>query len=186
MANKESQRVFSDDNRIYIIGEFDEEMENGLVWYITKKIKELKDRKDAELEVYINSPGGNGYLLVHLVELLEQAKREGITVKTIVTGHAYSCGSLLAVVGTPGHRYISKYGEHLLHYGSFDGGRKYTPMQIDRDSARWKRWTKQLLKHYEKYAEVPDLEEHMKDDNFWVQASDCIKWKLADKYIEEL
>lgn len=180
------ERVFSDGNKFYITGEFDEEMEKGVIWSLTKKINDLKSQKNAVIELYISSVGGNGYILAHIVELVELAKRNDITVRTIVTSHAYSCGSLLAVTGTKGERYISRYAEHLVHYGQFDGYRKSTPLQIEKDAARWKRWAKLLFEHYQKYSAIPDLTEHLKDDNYWIPADKCIKWGLADKYMDEL
>jgi len=181
-----TDRVFADENRFYVLGEFDEDLENGLVWALTKKIEELKSKKDASIDVYINSYGGDAYLCLHLVELFEIAKRNDITVRTIVPAVALSAGSMLAVAGTKGERYIAKNAEHLVHYGQFDGSRKTTPLQIDRTSERWKRWTKTLIRHYQTYAEIPDLEEHLKDDDFWIESGKCIKWKLADKYMSDL
>lgn len=179
-------RVFQDGDNFYVLGVFDDEMENGLVWALTAKINELKSKRDASITVYINSPGGSGPLVMHLVGLFEVAKRHNITVRTVVTDMAYSCGSILAVAGSEGERYINRTAEHLVHYGQFDGWRKTTPLQIERGSERWKRWTKTLLGHYEKYAKIPDLAEHMKDDDFFIPADKCIKWGLADKYMEEL
>jgi len=37
--------------------------------------------------------------------------------------------------------------------------------------------------NYKKYAEVSKIEEKMKDDSFFIYAKDCIKFKLAGKYI---
>lgn len=177
---------YVDDNRFYILGEFNDSLRDGLIVPLTKKINDLSRVREASIEIYINSNGGDGYLCMHLVELLELAKRRGITVKTIVPAIALSSGSILAVAGSVGHRYISRSAEHLVHYGQFDGYRKQTPLQIDRGTARWKRWTKTILNHYQKYAAVPDLEEHIKDDDFWIPADKCIKWGLADKFMEEL
>lgn len=153
---------------------------------MTKKIQELSTLKESSIEVYINSYGGLTDVCFHIVALVEMAKAKGITVKTIVVGSAYSAGSMLAITGTKGHRYIDKNAEHLIHYGEFDGYRKSTPTQVDRGSARFKRHALNLLNHYKKYSNVPDLEEHIKDDFFWIDAKSCIKWKLADKYMEQL
>lgn len=185
--NQQTPNKYHDGNKFFILGEFDDELQEGIIIPLTKKIEELSRQRDPQpIEIWINSNGGNGWLCMHLCHLVELAKTKGIIVKTIVTQVALSSGSILAVTGTKGHRYISKTAEHLIHYGQFDGYRKTTPLQIERDSDHFRRWTKTLLKHYQTYAEVPDLEEHMKDDNFWIEASKAIKWGLADKYMEEL
>lgn len=179
-------RVFQDGENFYVLGVFDDEMENGLVWALTAKINELKSKRDASITVYINSPGGSGPLVMHLVGLFELAKRNNIIVRTVVTDMAYSAGSMLAVAGSKGERFINRTAEHLVHYGQFDGFRKTTPLQIERGADRWKRWTKTMVNHYKAYATIPDLEEKIKDDHFWIPSSKCIKWGLADKYMEEL
>jgi ATP-dependent protease ClpP protease subunit len=67
-------------------------MRKDVVWNLEKHINELKDKKNATLTFYISSHGGDGYLLLDLVELFEQAKQHGIVIRTIVTSHAYSAG----------------------------------------------------------------------------------------------
>lgn len=178
--------VYRDENRFYIAGEFNKDMETGVVSPLRAEIEKQADRKHGLIELNISSNGGNAYVLVQIVELVELAKRKGIKVRTVVTSHAYSCGSMLAVTGTVGERYISRYAEHLVHYGQFDGYRKSTPLQIERDADRFRRWTKTLLEHYERYCDIPDLAEHLKDDSFWIPADNAIKWGLADKYTDEL
>jgi ATP-dependent protease ClpP protease subunit len=182
---KEDKIAFSDDNRFYLLGEFGDEMKWSIIVPLTKKIEDLKKVKDASLEIYISSHGGDGYLVTHIIELLEIAKRNDIKVKTIVTSHAFSAGSMLAVVGTKGERYISRMAEHLVHYGSIGTGER-TPAQIERSTDYKKRWFKLMVAHYKKYSNIPDLEEHIKDDLFFIPADKCIKWGLADKYMEEL
>lgn len=181
-----SKTSFADGNKFYILGEFNNEVKERIVVPFTNKITELSKVKDAEIEFYINSNGGDGYLCMHLVSLFELAKSKGIKVKTIVPSIALSSGSILAVAGTKGERYIAEGAEHLVHYGQFDGYRKTTPLQVERGTKRWRRWCNSMLKHYEKYAKIPNLKDHLKDDDFWIPAAQCIKWGLADKYMHEL
>lgn len=183
---RKPENEYHDGNRFYILGEFNDDLQKGVIIPLTNKISELADRRNAEVEFYINSNGGDGHLCMYLVALFELAKKRDIKVKTIVPSIALSAGSILAVAGTKGERYIAGGAEHLVHYGQFDGYRKTTPLQIERGTERWKRWTNSLLEHYKKYCSIPELEEHLKDDDFWVPAAQCIEWGLADKYMEEL
>lgn len=186
-SEKEKTSIYFSGNKFFILDDFNDALRDGIVIPLTNKIEELARQKKPEaIEIWINSHGGNAELCLHLCTLVEHAKNKGITVKTIVANVANSAGSILAITGTVGERYIAPEAEHLIHYGQFDGYRKTTPLQIDRTTQHYKRWNRILVAHYQKYSHVPDLEEHIKDDNFWIEASKCIKWGLADKYIDQL
>lgn len=182
----ETHRTFVQGNRFYLTGPFDAEMESAVVAPLRKEIDHQAAKRDGSIELWISSHGGNALVLVQLIELVEYAKRNGVTVRTVVASHAYSCGSMIAVAGTKGERYISRYADHLAHYGSFDGIRKTTPLQIERGAEHWRRWTGLIREHYERYTRIPDLEEKLKDDDLWVPAEQCIKWGMADKLMDEL
>ena len=184
--NQGEKHSFKDGNRFYILGGFTNELNETIVVPLRKEIDVQATLLNPEIEFYINSNGGRADICLHLVSLFELAKKKGIKVKTIVPYNAYSAGSLLAVAGSKGFRYIAETAEHLIHYGTFDGYTKTTPIQIDRTADFYKRWNKTLVNHYKKYSNVPDIEEHIKDDNFWIPAKNCIKWELADKYMDEL
>jgi ATP-dependent protease ClpP protease subunit len=180
------ESIHHEENKFFILADFDEELKAGIIVPLTCKIEELRMQHGAVIEIYINSDGGDGSLAVHIIHLLELAQQYGITVRTIVMRDAFSAGSLVAVAGTPGERYISSYGEHLIHYGqSYNPGYR-SPLQTDRAAARTKRWFGNMLDHYKKYAAIPDLEKVMADDNFFIPAKKCIQWKLADKDILKL
>lgn len=182
----DDKRTYVQDNRFYIAGDFNTDMESAVVPALRKAIDNQANLKDGMVELWIASDGGLAYVLVQIVELVEYAKRKGVKVRTIVASHASSCGSMLAVSGTKGERYISRYAEHYVHYGQFDGYRKTTPLQVERHADRWRRWTVVIADHYRKYAHIPDLETKLADDDLWVPAGDAILWGMADKYMEEL
>lgn len=171
------------EDNVFFIGDFDDSLEE-LIMPLTMEIHKQAKEKDGRIDLHINSHGGYAHLAYHFIELVEMARREGVVVRTIVGHAAFSAGSMLAITGTPGERYISKYGSHLIHYGSI-GSFETTPEQI----ARYTKWKNAYFKgnmdHYRKYANVPELEKFMSDDGGFVTASECLKWKLADKYIEK-
>lgn len=172
------------DGNIFYFTDFDDSMEGNLVLALTTEIQKQRRFKDGRLDFYINSFGGYGHLVFHLIELVEIAKREGITVRTIVPSVAFSAGSMLAVTGTVGERYIARNAEHLIHYGNI-GSSETTPKQIERMSAYKNRDFKATIEHYRKYAAIPELDSEMMDDGWFLPAAKCIKYKLADKYIEK-
>ena len=173
------------DDNVFFIGDFDDSLERDIVIPLTTEIAKQSREKDGRIDLYINSMGGYGHLAYHLVELVETAKRQGIVVRTIVTNSAFSAGSMLAITGTPGERYISRTGSHLIHYGSI-ASFEQTPQQIE----RYNRWKKKFFSdnvaHYKKYADVPNLEQHISDDGFFTTAQEAIKWGLADKFMDKL
>ena len=141
--------------------------------------------RDGRIDIWINSYGGFTHTAMHVIEAIELARRNDVIVRTIVPSLALSAGSLMAVVGTPGERYIARKAEHLLHYGTI-GGLAHTPEQVERSKAYQKRSFNNILSHYRDNSEVPDLENKISDDGFFVPAAQAIKWKLADKYMDKL
>lgn len=175
---------FYDDN-VFFLADFDDNMEASVVLPLTREIQKQRLLRDGRIDLYINSFGGYKHLVFQLISLVELAKREGITVRTIVPDIAYSAGSILAVTGTPGERYIERSAEHLIHYGHTGLGGESTPEQVERNTLQKRESFRKILKHYEKYTNVPDLAVHMNDDSFFIPAAKCIKWGLADKYMEK-
>lgn len=173
------------EDNIFFIGDFDDALEDRIAVSLAKEIENQSKLREGRIDLWINSYGGFSHLVMHLVELVEMAKRNGVLVRTIVPSVAFSAGSMLAVTGSPGHRYIAKHADHLVHYGSV-GSMETTPTQIE----RWKAWKdrgfKYTITHYEKYANVPNLREQLQDDGFFVPAVNCLKWGLADKYMDKL
>lgn len=173
------------EGNVFVLNDFDDNMEGNIVLDLTLQIQEQAKVKDGGIiDLYINSFGGYAHLVFHLIELVELAKRQGTVVRTIVPSVAFSAGSMLAVAGTPGERYISKAGEHLIHYGR-TGSVEETPKQVERFAEYKKRDFKNTLAHYQKYANVPNLDTEMMDDGWFIPAKDCVKWKLADKFLDK-
>lgn len=172
------------EGNVFTLFDFDDSMESNVVLSLTKEIQRQRRYRDGRIDLYINSFGGYRHLVFQLISLVETAKREGIVVRTIVPDVAYSAGSILAVTGTPGERYIEKTAEHLIHYG-LTGSSETTPEQVERNYIQKNQGFKKIRQHYEKYANVPDLEQLMNDDSAYIPAAKCIKWGLADKLMDK-
>lgn len=173
------------EDNVFFITDFDDNAEMDLVVPLTREIQHQSKLKDGRIDLHITSVGGYAHLMEHVLTLVESAKRLDIVVRTIVPSMAFSAGSMLAVAGTPGERYIGRNGEHLIHYGqimSFET----TPKQVER-FRKWKeRQFKKNLEHYKKYCEIPELDKEMLDDGWFVPARQAIQWKMADKYTDKL
>jgi len=179
--------LFSDGN-VFYISDFDEGMETDILIPFIKEVKNQAKYKDGHIDLWINSYGGYAHIVFHLVEQMEIAKRMGVKVRTIVTSAAYSCGSIIAVAGSEGERYIAKDAKHLAHYGRVFS-QQSTPEQVERNTNYADQHFKHILNHYKKYCKGPtphELEEAMKDDMYFIGARQAIKWGMADKYIDKL
>jgi ATP-dependent protease ClpP protease subunit len=172
------------EGNVFFIGDFDDQLEQIIV-PLTSEIKEQSKRKNGRIDLHINSYGGYLHLVRNFVDLVELAKRNDVVVRTIVSGVAYSAGSMLAVAGTPGERYIAKHAEHLIHYGQA-GSIETTPGQVERSRASKHRSFKQILDHYREYCNIPNLEGEILDDGWYIEASKCLKYGIADKYTSKL
>jgi ATP-dependent protease ClpP protease subunit len=173
------------DGNVFVIGDFDESMDTEIILPLIKCIQKQRELRDGRIDLHINSGGGSRLQMQQIIELVEVAKRDDIIVRTIVPFAAFSAGSMVAVTGTPGERYISRSGMHLLHYGS-TWGEVTTPLQIDRTNQFQNTLFKGVIAHYKKYADVPDLEANLADDGFVVPANKAVKYGLADKYMDVL
>lgn len=173
------------EDNVFFIGDFDDALEQQVMVPLTTEISRQSEEKDGRIDLWINSHGGYVHLLNHFVELVEVAKAQDVTVRTIVPSVAFSAGSALAITGTLGERYIGKTAEHLIHYGTI-GSIANTEEQIERYNKWMKRSFASSIAHYNKYAEVPDLKDKIKDDGFFVTSREALKWKLADKTMDKL
>jgi ATP-dependent protease ClpP protease subunit len=175
---------WNEDN-LFILNDFDDAMESNIVLDLTLEVQKQMGRTDGQIDLWVNSFGGYAHLVHHIIELIEMAKREGVVVRTVVPSVAFSAGSMVAVAGTEGERYIARDAEHLIHYGRAMGSQEETPKQVERWAAYKARDFKRAITHYQKYTDVPNLDTEMMDDGFFIPANKCIRWGMADKYIDK-
>lgn len=169
---------------MFFLADFDDNMEASVVLPLIREIQKQRELKNGRIDLYINSFGGYRHLVFQLISLVETAKRNGIVVRTIVPDIAYSAGSILAVTGTKGERYIERTAEHLIHYG-ITGSSETTPEQLERNYIQKNEGFKKIKRHYENHSNVPDLDALMSDDSAFISAAKCLKWGLADKFMEK-
>lgn len=176
----------SHDGNVFFLADFDDSMEGDIIIPLIREIQVQRKFAEPVIDLYINSFGGYKHLVFQLISLVENAKREGVLVRTIVPDIAYSAGSILAITGSPGERYIEKTAEHLIHYGS-TGSFESTPEQVERNTRQKQGNFKKILKHYQAYTDIPadELDRLMNDDSAFIPANKCIKWGLADHYMEK-
>lgn len=175
---------YTDNKNTFYIGEFDGDMEQSLSLPIITAVKQQSKVTNGHLDLYINSYGGNVNILNHMLEMVEVAKSSGVIVRTMVTSAAYSAGSMLAVAGSPGHRYIAKGAQHLVHYGRI-GASSSTPLQLERAQAQQDLFFKSCVAHYNRHSDIPNLSDNLVDDQWYISATQAKKWGMADHFLDK-
>jgi len=104
--------------RIVFLGQ---EVEDNIANVITAQLLFLEaEDPDAEISLYINSPGGSIYAGLAIYDTMQFVKPD---VPTMCVGIAMSMGSLLLMAGAPGKRFSLPNSRILIHQPSagFEG-----------------------------------------------------------------
>ena len=148
---------------------------------------------DADINLYINSPGGSVTAGLAIYDTMQFIKPD---VRTIVMGQAASMGSFLAQAGAAGKRCVLPESRTMIHRVSSGtrgtGGSVHVQELEMEDNIRHlqesKRLNQRLTELYVKhntagktYEELLDI---MKFDTF-LSASEAVTWGLADEVVEK-
>lgn len=134
---------------------------------------------DAEISLYVNSPGGDAYAGMAIYDAVQFVKPD---VATYCIGMAMSAGALVFAGGAAGKRYVLPNSKVMIHQGS--GGFRGTPADIQ-IAAR------EILSLTHRYAELiahhsgHDVEEVLRDidrDRF-LSPEEAVEYGLADRVL---
>ena len=138
------------------------------------------------IDIFIDSNGGATRILQDITTLLNIAKSRGAIIRTTVLSSAYSCGSLLAIQGTPGFRIMAAHAKHLVHFGSMRfGGASETQIQKEEKNAKHqKQFSKDL---YSTYTKMPPktIQKLCSGEGDFLGAEQCLENGLCDWIIGE-
>lgn len=170
------------DGNVYIMGEFDDSVYQNVLPHFNKRIKEIANTKNPKITVYISSTGGRASVLLSLLSEFEFARKEGIIIETVVMGYAHSCGSLLAVCGDI--RKMYRYANHLMHLGT-SWNSVQTFKQIDRQTKSTQEHFDNIVEIYKEHTKMSEkkIREELKDDDYLLNAEECLKYGLVDEII---
>ena len=179
---EKSQENFVVGNKIYILGPFDRSVSSEVIPAFAELIDNLSGTKDPIIQIYINSYGGYAAELFSLMSFIDIAKAAGIKIITYNIGVAYSCGSLLAVLGD--YRYMHKYATNLPHLGQASMAPQ-TFEQLERGIKNINEHFVTIKAIYEKHTKMPkkQLEKVLKDDDYFMNAEECVKYGFCDESI---
>ena len=137
------------------------------------------DNPDKAISFYINSPGGSVTAGMAIYDTMQFIRPD---IHTIVLGQAASMGSLLAMSGTAGHRFILPNARHMIHQPL--GGASGQATDVEIQARELLRWKKVLTEIYVRHTGKPydQLTQDMERD-FFMTADEAVIYGLADKKI---
>jgi ATP-dependent Clp protease protease subunit len=102
---------------VFVVGEIDDELANLTV---AQMLHLEAENPDADISLYINSPGGSAYAGMAIYDTMQFVKPD---VQTICVGIAMSMGALILTGGTKGKRMSLPNSRILIHQpsGGFQG-----------------------------------------------------------------
>lgn len=174
------------DRIIMLNGQVEDHMANAI---IAQMLFLESDNPEADINLYINSPGGSVTAGLAIYDTMQYIKCD---VRTIVMGQAASMGSFLAQAGTPGKRIVLPESRTMIHRVSSGtpGTRGSVHVQelemedikrhFDESKRLNERLTELYVKHNTAGKNYEELFETMKFDTF-LSADEAVQYGLADQ-----
>jgi ATP-dependent Clp protease protease subunit len=135
-----------------------------------------------DINLYINSPGGDCYAGLELVSVMDFINSD---VSTTVLGMAASMGSVIASNGTKGKRYALPYSRVMLHQpSSSQGYERYTDSRIhlqEMESVRNDLYEVLARNSDKSFEEIVELCEH---GDKWLKGQEAVDLGFIDQIIK--
>ena len=129
------------DNTIYFDTEVDRESQVK-VCRMMRKIAEKELSKPVEkrkaIKLRISSFGGSILAFFAIASCMQEIKEKGIIIETYCDGYCCSAASKILILGSPQHRFSSRYGEILIHQTQL-GGLQGTQTELENEMKNIKR-----------------------------------------------
>ena len=165
---------------VFLNGEVNDQVSNS----ICAQLLFLEaDDPDADINFYINSPGGTVTSGMAMYDTMQYIKPE---VSTIVMGQAASMGSFLANAGAPGKRFILPGARHMIHQplGGASGQASDIQIRANEIIRIKKELTEAYVLHNTKGKTYEEFETAMDRDNF-MTAQEALDFGLVDEIIKQ-
>lgn len=176
LVQRDVDSVFLDQRIIHMEGEFNNENCDN----IRKKLMFLaQEDPEADINIYINSPGGSIPSLMSIVDTIRTIKPK---VNCINVQEAYSCGAVLLEAAT-GKRLALPDSMFLLHQCSSGAQGKFTDMQIQFELTR--KYNEMVFRVMSEGCgkSVEELKAMGKDDCF-LTAQECLEMGFIDEIVQ--
>ena len=167
------------DRVIFIGGEIEDDMANLI---IAQLLFLQNENADAEISIYINSPGG---VITSGMAIYDTMQFVGCSVATYCLGQAASMGAVLLAAGTKGKRFVLPNSRIMIHQPM--GGARGTATDINIQAEEILRMRSRLNEILAKHTGQPlaKIEEDVDRDRF-MSAEETVAYGLADQIIQSL
>ena len=167
------------DRIIFIGGEVEDDMANLV---IAQLLFLQNENADADISVYINSPGG---VITAGMAIYDTMQFVGCTVRTYCLGQAASMAAVLLAAGTKGSRYVLPNSRILIHQPM--GGARGTATDISIQAEEILRMRQRLNEILAQHTGQPveRIEKDVDRDHF-MGAEEAVAYGLADQIIRSL
>ena len=135
-----------------------------------------KSDPNADIELYISSPGGSVYAGLAIYDTMQAIKPD---VATFCVGMAASMGALLLAAGAAGKRYALPHSKMMVHQVS--AGFEGTAIDIDIQAREILRTNEQLAQILQGH--TGQTYERIKNDiqrDYWMTAQESVEYGLVD------
>lgn len=170
-------------NTVYLLDEITDKSCAYLIGDLHEYVMN-KQNFGGELNFIINSPGGDVYVMMTIIGLMNIAKINNITINTFVMGIAASAASVIAVQGD--NRKITNVSRHFIHFGSmWNVTERHS--EIEKIYEQTKDYAERIDNLYLQACPrlTPEkLRSLQLDERGYLTAEQCVEYGLCDNIIE--
>ena len=165
------------DRIVFLSGEIDDNVANLVVAQLL--FLEMED-PDAEISMYINSPGGSVTDGMAIFDTMRYIKPK---IRTVCLGMAASMGAFLLMAGEPGMRYALPNSEVMIHQPSGGASGQATDVQLH---AQWLLRTKNKMNALMSEMTKQPLEKIQQDveRDYFMTAQEALEYGIIDKIFD--
>ena len=165
------------DRIVFLRGEVNEALANSIVAQLL--FLEMED-PDAEISMYINSPGGSVTDGMAIFDTMRYIKPK---IRTVCLGMAASMGAFLLMAGEPGMRLALPNSEVMIHQPSGGAHGQATDVQLH---AQWLSRTKTKMNALMAEMTGQPLEKIQQDveRDYFMTAEEALKYGIIDKIFD--
>ncbi len=162
------------DRIIFLSGEIEDEMANAVVAQLL--FLEM-DNPDADISLYINSPGGSVTAGMAIYDTMQYIKAP---VRTVCVGMAASMGAFLLMAGEKGKRMALPNAEVMIHQPSGGAQGQATDVSI---RAEWLLRTKKKMNRMMSEMTGQSIEKVAADAerDYFMSAQEALKYGIVDQ-----
>ena len=182
--SKDSPRNYMYKNTVYLLDEISDKSCAYLIGDLYDYVINPQNF-DTPLNFIINSPGGDVYVMMTILGLINIAKVNRIQINTFVMGIAASAASVIAIQGDT--RKITKISRHFVHFGGV-WSLTERHSEIEKIYEQTKDYAERIDNLYLQACPgltAEKLRNLQLDERGYLNAEQCIEYGLCDSIIED-